>query len=74
METTRKDLGGGCVAWYPAGAEQDEALLVWMAPADGAWAVYLEGLPVKSGEPRRHEGLPSADAAEALVSALLQSP
>ncbi len=71
METTRKDLGGGCVAWYPAGDERDEALLVWLAPADAAWAVYLEGL---SGEPRRHEGLPSADAAEALVSALLQGP
>jgi hypothetical protein len=68
VETTRKDLGGGCVAWYPAGAEQDEALLVWMAPADGAWSVYLEGLP---GDVRRREGIASAAEAEAVAVALL---
>lgn len=27
-------------AWYPQDEVIDETLLVWVAPADGAWAVY----------------------------------
>lgn len=65
MEAIRKDLDGGCVAWY---ATEDEAsILVWVAPADGAWAVYLEGFP---GAPRRYEGIATDAEAVAMAEAL----
>ena len=57
-------------AWYPEGWREgdDKAqVLVWVAPADGAWTVHLEGLP---GEPRRHEGLKQHEA-DALALVLL---
>ena len=66
MVTIRKELGGGCVAWY---ATEDEAsILVWVAPADGAWAVYLEGLP---GAPRRCAGIATEAEAVAMAEALV---
>ncbi len=67
MVTTRQELGGGCVAWYPADDVRDETVLVWVAPADGGWAVYLEGLP---GAPRRYEGIETHEEAEAIAEAL----
>ena len=50
----RLDLPGGAVAWYPVSQIDDDSVLVWCAPADGAWACYLEAL---SGAPRRYTDL-----------------
>lgn len=67
MECTRAVLPGGAIAWYPTGVSNKAAVLVWMAPADGAWAVYLELL---GGLPRRHEGLDQVAAEATAESAL----
>jgi len=70
MNAKRVGIGdGGCVAWYPEGKEDDDAeLLVWIAPADGRWAVYVERL---SGE--RQTGLASAKTATARATQMLEA-
>lgn len=60
----KKQIGALCDAWYPAEDSPEAAVLVWSAPADGAWAVYVEALP---GEPRRYEGLGTREDAAAVA-------
>lgn len=60
-------------AWYPQAEVIDESLLVWVAPADGAWAVYhgsvygVEGAEESVGHPTRDAA--SAVAEDWLVAA-----
>jgi hypothetical protein len=63
----RMQLEGGAIAWYPVSDITDDAVLVWCAPADGAWACYLEAL---TGTPRRYTGLDQALAELAATEAL----
>ncbi len=53
MIAERVDLAGPCHAWYPlGGAATEEGILVWVAPADGEWAVYGEAVHGPLGESR----------------------
>lgn len=61
-----------CDAWY-SDYQDEGSILVWTAPADGEWAVYLVGLVALRplGEPDRYVGLPSREAARSLAESLL---